>query len=458
MRTCERLQKTLRQSEQRHAEKKRRLSQQLDAIHVAPPGSTPPRLPGHGIPPDAVAASPSLARDVLQGLKVAVARARARADAVMRMHAQVATGASADRMVQLVRSFAECFGVQSSNVVADGAPGQAGAPVSARGARDVGDDGDASQEMAAARRVFDRVFSGDSVARAILGDMLDNVAKLDAGKGPTSFRFHEETLAFMANLQSRCGKTHYEVVAKMWLMPSTRTLRSFKNASQHVEGVLYEQLKDISVKYALSDDDWHSTGAIEFDEYFVRKRAFWNAQTMQLDGFTTDGRSIDIIATEFQRTIAQQEASESAAPKSEERLANHVLVFYFNGLGKHDIRLPVAQYAVGTSTASDVHRLVRRVVTAVYDAGLIAVAVVNDGASENRGFMHSAASLTVGDIIKDCPLEGCIVARAGMPASLLCGARTSPGLAFLRRMFTASTFSPRRPGRTCASASSASLV
>jgi len=238
------------------------------------------------------------------------------------------------------------------------------------------------------------LFPEDSVARAVWQDQLENCHRAARHGGKkTACRYSPATIKVAIALCAKLGKSTYDEVRKLFLLPTGRHLQNYSNfGADDAEGVMVAMLRAMREKaVAARAGRWDRCGAVTFDAMSVKGGVFFDYHTGRLLGFAYDDHLYDTVLSDF-RSHAQSLQDKGAAHAPEP--AKHYLVYYFVGLGEIKFAFPVARFALTSIKAANLAGIFNSVVIELARHSFRVIAAVFDGAQENRSFhkLHAKRS------------------------------------------------------------------
>jgi len=156
-------------------------------------------------------------------------------------------------------------------------------------------------------------------------------------------------------------------------LPSGRTLRDYKNFCSPQSGwntSTVAAMKDKIKKLQLGKSA--KIGALIFDEVKIKEGLVFDPSTWELIGFT----NLDI----------EDDLDNDCPPQPEERLATHVLQFFYKSLFAK-FEFPLSYFLTKTINAQQLNRIFWQGVSLLHGFDFTILLSICDGASENRAFI-----------------------------------------------------------------------
>lgn len=176
-------------------------------------------------------------------------------------------------------------------------------------------------------------------------------------------------------------------------LPSGRLLSDYKNLSSPLSGWQTSTLDEMKLKFEKAKIGKRGQlGGLFFDEVKIKEGLVFNPSTFELVGFTDlDGDEIELPS------IGQLKESDS---RPENKLATHVLQFYFKSLIAK-FYFPCAFFLTRGVTAQKLNRLFWQGVSILHGFNFTIMLACCDGAPENRAFMNMNGN---NDSKSKCPI------------------------------------------------------
>jgi hypothetical protein len=164
-------------------------------------------------------------------------------------------------------------------------------------------------------------------------------------------------------------------------LPSGRLLSDYKNFSSSRSGWQMSTLQAMKKNFEKANIGKHGLlGGLFFDEVKIKEGLVFDPSTFELIGFADIENNIDDL--EVPCASKQMENDE----KPEEKLATHVLQFFYKSLfAKFDF--PCSFFLTKGITALKLNRLFWQGVSLLHGFGFSVMVACCDGAAENRAFM-----------------------------------------------------------------------
>ena len=189
----------------------------------------------------------------------------------------------------------------------------------------------------------------------------------------SAVRYHPMIIRFCLSLHSK-SRSAYEEIRNSGILtlPSTRTLRDYKNFIKPETGVrkqVIDDLNDITIEYF----DIQRYIVLLFDEMKLKSNLVFDKHTGELIGFLD---------------LGDPDTNYANLDTEKDVLASHALVFYLRGLATN-LKYAFAYYATDGITSSQLLPIFWEAVASLEMlCNLWVIATTSDGASPNRRFFR----------------------------------------------------------------------
>lgn len=232
-------------------------------------------------------------------------------------------------------------------------------------------------------------------------------------KGSKQVRYHPVMICFALFLRQKLNKGSYDMAARVFHMPSSRTLASYDSLDGNSqEGICHETLRSARENLAnlfqvkkMSDDEkeWARCVSVSCDAMTHKSGLIFNSHTNQLVGFSDNGFDENVIHSAFS-ALNNAESEDNANDRPE--LSKEFLVFIMQTWDNNNraVKHVVARYGVSNKIRADyLVGKMNEVIVAAYTFGFIVNNITGDGASENRSCFKQLATETAGELFGDVP-------------------------------------------------------
>ncbi|XRB18195.1 hypothetical protein RI054_17g80410 [Pseudoscourfieldia marina] len=196
-------------------------------------------------------------------------------------------------------------------------------------------------------------------------------------------RWPNQVVAFALALIANSNRRTYDELRKVFCLPSLTTAKRKRGAlAREADGVQYGALRSLAKK--LSDSG--EKGVLCFDSCAVKGQLEFDAYTGELRGLS--GEADISVAMQALADMVEKKEDDN---KTELTLTKHHLVFYWCSLESSRAMI-IARYSLPTITADFLVREIDKIMRDLYTHGADTIAVVADGAGENRAWWSAVAT------------------------------------------------------------------
>jgi hypothetical protein len=277
---------------------------------------------------------------------------------------------------------------------------------------------------------LDAVLAPGTKERAVWDDQQENVDRMVRSGGCKSgFRYSGTTIRLGLALLVKCGKSTYDDLRSIFMLPTARHLQGFKGNPTST-GVLEANLPQFRAKVASTVATLRSKGIvvteeaenavyISVDAMVTKAGVIWSPHNGMIIGFSDMSLDLDVIGQEFVRRVhdAEDVAEAAGAPlqvggipvpgkaRPEEgarvEFANNLLVWYATSAACPGVSFPIARFAMTSVTSADMLNTWTDVSDSMSLNDFDIALVVADGASENRAWFDVLATHSLDNIMNE---------------------------------------------------------